>query len=77
MMAFDVETLKYDMHVEQVRAFLVGHAGRALAQAATIATRYSIVRRQGFRQEASKAQQDTKTHPEHQVRMPFVLSLHE
>ena len=32
----------------QVRAIIVANAGRGLAQAATIAIRYSVVRRQGF-----------------------------
>ena len=38
----------------QVRALIVANAGRGLAQAATIAIRYSIVRRQGYAKGASR-----------------------
>lgn len=34
----------------QVRAVIAKNAGKCLAKAATIATRYSILRRQGFRE---------------------------
>lgn len=42
-------------------------AGRSLAKAATIATRYSIIRRQGFREGSKK---------EHQVRRTFDAEYH-
>lgn len=44
----------------QVRAILIMGAGKALAKAVTIATRYSILRRQGFRE-------GSKGRGEHQV----------
>lgn len=34
----------------QVRAVIAKNAGKCLAKAATIATRYSILRKQGFRE---------------------------
>lgn len=49
----------------QVRAYIAYQAGKALAKAATIATRYSILRRQGFRDESEGP-------GEQQVRFPHL-----
>lgn len=48
-----------------MRAYIAYQAGKALAKAATIATRYSILRRQGFKDESEGP-------GEHQVRFPYL-----
>lgn len=40
----------------QVRALIVNEAGKALAMAVTVCTRYSAVRRQGFKEKGSKTE---------------------
>ncbi|CAN0038172.1 unnamed protein product, partial [Hapterophycus canaliculatus] len=52
----------------QVRVVIVKDAGRSLAKAATIATRYSILRRQGFREGG-------KGKVEHQV-LDYTVQMH-
>ncbi|CAN0060088.1 unnamed protein product [Ascophyllum nodosum] len=54
--------------VMQVRALLAYQAGKALAKAATIATRYSILRRQGFRDGGNGPE-------EHQV-LDYTIQMH-
>lgn len=60
-----VDPYSLKLLIVQVRAYIVRGAGKSLAKAVTIATRYSILRRQGFRDERSK--QAGTGHAEHQV----------
>lgn len=59
----------------QVRAAITRDAGKALAKAATIATRYSILRRQGFR-EAVGGRGPGRGEHQVQVDMIYQLLLH-
>ncbi|CAM9695028.1 unnamed protein product [Discosporangium mesarthrocarpum] len=65
--------IAYITVMQVVRAYLVGQAGRALAKAVVIATRYSVVRRQGFKKGGEKT---TLQHQrEHQV-LDYTIQMH-